>query len=392
MKVTFLTPSVSRAYGGIFEIERDLAIAMATRSNTQVNVVGLHDARTEQDMKRWEPLAPKVQRTVGPTAFGYSPDLLPALLSQPGDVLHLHGLWMYTSVASRLWHLETSRPYMVTVHGMLDRWAVTNSRWKKFIAWWLYEHKNLRDATCLQVNTHNEYQAVRESGIETPICIIPNGVSLPRQTTSHEAPWKSEIPSTQNVLLFLGRIHPKKGIDELLDAWKLIKRSPGSSEEADWALAVVGWDDGGHETRLRQRVQREDIRDVYFLGPMFGSQKAAAFSNATAFVLPSFSEGLPMAVLEAWSYRLPVLMTPDCNLDIGFEEGAARKINTEPRAMANTMVQFFSQDKEGQIEMGRRGWELVSQQFSWERVARELHDVYRWMAGDAARPDTVHID
>ena len=217
MTVSFLTPSVSRALGGIYEVERHLARSLEQSTPVSVEVIGLRDEYTERDLPEWRPLHPTVLPVKGPSAFGYSPELVDALLELDIDILHLHALWMYTSVAALRWRARTDRPHIVTIHGMLDPWAVNNSRWKKRLAGWLYEHANLRKAACLQVFSEKEYEAVREYGIDTPVCIIPNGVQLPEEPINRQVPWHFTIPETQNVLLFLGRIHPKKGLDELLE-------------------------------------------------------------------------------------------------------------------------------------------------------------------------------
>ena len=138
-------------------------------------------------------------------------------------------------------------------------------------------------------------------------------------------------------MLFLGRIHPKKGVAELIRAWALLRRSDPSLA-LGWRLIVAGWDDGGHLPGLRTLVAELGLVDhVLFIGSVFGADKEAWFRSAKAFILPSYSEGLPMAVLEAWSYELPVFMTGACNLPEGFEEGAAIEVSTDPNQLANAL-------------------------------------------------------
>jgi poly(glycerol-phosphate) alpha-glucosyltransferase len=298
---------------------------------------------------------------------------------------------MYTSVATLRWHRQTGRPHVVTINGMLDDWALNNARWKKRVAGWLYENANLRAAACLHVNTDAEREAVRRYGLEGPCCVIPNGVTLPDGPSSTAPPWAGTIPSDAKVLLFLGRIHPKKGLRELIDGWASWRANAG--DKASWHLAVIGWDDGGHEDALRQRVRENALGDaVHFLGPQFGADKAAAFSHADAFVLPSHSEGFPMAVLEAWSYALPVLKTPACNIPEGFDADAAVRIAPEPGAIADGLDRLLGASERARTAMGRRGRTLVENRFTWPRVAEQMHRVYRWILGDADRPDCVTFD
>jgi len=395
MHVAMLTPSLSRAAGGIFEIERSLSKALHDLSDVSVDVLGLRDAHTEADLSAWRPLEPAVFETRGPDAFGYAPDLYPALRTSAADLVHLHALWMYPSVASVKWTRHTGRPHVVTINGMLDPWAVSNSGWKKQIAGWLYEDANLTEAACLQVNTKAERRAVRDYGIDTPVCVIPNGVDLPAideiatdgSATGAPPPWAGAIPDDRRVMLFLGRIHPKKGLRELIDGWSRW------TDGEDWALAVVGWDDGGHEPQLRQHVRDAGVKDrVYFLGPQFGDDKAAAFAHADAFILPSYSEGFPMAVLEAWSYALPVLKTRACNIPDGFDAGAALEIEPDAASITEGLQRFTRLPVAEQEAIGRAGRALVEQQYTWPQVARQMRDVYRWVLEDAARPDSVVLD
>jgi len=197
-----LSPSLSRNAGGIFEIERNLTLALHSFPDVAVDVFGLHDKHTEADRSAWAPLSPNTFAPRGPRAFGYAPALIDALEEANPDVLHLHAMWMYTSVASLSWARRTGQPHLVTINGMLDTWAVNNSGWKKKLAGWVYEHANLREAACLQVNTEKELHSVRDYGIDTPACIIPNGVELPDEPENQLPPWADVIPAEQNVLFW----------------------------------------------------------------------------------------------------------------------------------------------------------------------------------------------
>nr|WP_259129743.1 glycosyltransferase [Salinibacter ruber] len=390
MKVAFLSPYISRAGGGLYEVERDLAHALIETTPASVDIIGLNYGYGEEEKSEWAPLEPCVLSTTGPSAFGYAPDLVNTLHRTGADLLHLHSLWMYTSIATRRWARQTGRPTIISVHGMLDDWALNNARWKKRLAGWFYEDSNLKQASCLHVFHDEEHRAVRDYGIDTPVCVIPNGVSLPEGDVSLPAPWEDQISSDQQVLLFLGRIHPKKGLRELLEGWKQVKSE--WSGERSWALAIVGWDDDGHRSELEQFAREPGLSSVHFLGSMFGEEKAAAFRHADAFVLPSHSEGLPMAVLEAWSYGLPVLKTPACNLPEGFEVDAALKVTPDAEAIAAGLQRMFGASTERRASMGDRGRALVERKFTWPSVAQQMHEVYRWMLGEAEVPACVRFN
>ena len=194
------------------------------------------------------------------------------------------------------------------------------------------------------------------------------------------------MPAGRRIMLFLGRIHPKKGLMNLLQAWA---RLPA---DAAWQLVVAGWDQGGHQQELETFAAAHGLRDrVTFVGPLHGPVKAAAYANANAFILPSFSEGLPMTVLEAWAHGLPVLMTPACNLPEGFAEGAAAEISTDPEMMARSLLRFMSAGDHERAAFGLHGRALAENRFNWTRIAGEMLSVYRWVAGAGPRPACVHI-
>lgn len=389
MNVTTLTPSLSRQGGGIFEAERRLAQALHDLPDVDLEVVGLRDEHTEADLPEWAPLEPTVCDTVGPEAFGYAPNLVDVLLGTEADVVHLHALWMYTSWAALQWVRQTERPHVVSVHGMLDDWALNNAHWKKRIVGWLYEHRSLRRAACLHALNEDECRSIRDYGLDRPVCVIPNGVELPDERDGQPPPWDDRVEPDARVLLFLGRIHPKKGLDELLEAWGQLDISEASS----WRLAVVGWDDGGHLAELQKQVFALDLEEeVFFLGPLYGDEKEAAFRHADGFILPSHSEGLPMAVLEAWSYRLPVLMTPQCNLEEGFDAEAAYRIDPTAQSIASTLREFMQATPSLRSEIGKRGRSFVESRYTWSQIARSMQDVYRWTLGKGDRPDCVYMD
>src|SRR4029077_16941641 len=167
------------------------------------------------------------------------------------------------------------------------------------------------------------------------------------------------------ILLYLGRLHPKKNVANLIRAWKQSLNSDPSARE-DWAMAIAGWDQAGYERELKTLTSDYGLMaGVRFLGPLFGQEKDAAYRACDAFVLPSLSEGLPMAVLEAWAYAKTVLMTPECNLPEGFAAGAAVQIGTTPGEIAAGLRELTEISDSDRTVMGDRGRALVATKFSW---------------------------
>lgn len=400
IKVANLTASISRKGGGLFDAILRLAQSHDRRQFDE-RVFGLRDEFTDADSGKWSPVPALAYASKGFKPLGYAPEFAAALESFAPDVCHTHGLWVYPSIAVRNYGQKTARPYLVSPHGMLDPWALQNSRWKKRLAWTFFEKSHLLKARCLRALCESEADSIRKLGLKNAIAVIPNGIDLPdAQVETKAAPWNGRIHPGQKVLLFLSRIHPKKGLVNLLRAWAATRKSEG------WVLAIAGWDQGDHEAELKQfcselQIPFSDLREqlpssnlssqssVLFLGPQFNEAKLACYRHCDAFVLPSFSEGLPMVVLEAWANSKPVFMTPECNLPEGFESGAAVRIEATAAGVASGLEQLFRMSEADQGNMGNQARSLVEKRFTWSRVAAQTEEVYLWMLGSGVRPGFV---
>lgn len=234
---------------------------------------------------------------------------------------------------------------------------------------------------------------MRAYGLRNPIAVIPNGIDLPEtKQIILPPPWEGRAGSGANVMLFLGRIHPKKGLENLIRAWRMVK-DRGIVGLREWHLVIAGWSQGRHEDTLKQVTRALDVeRDVTFVGPLHGASKDAALRAASAFALPSFSEGLPMSILEAWSYSLPVLMTPECNIPEGFAAAAAIAFRPEAESIAQGLANFVSMPAPARREMGINGRRLVESNFAWPGQANQMMTVYQWVLGRAPRPSCVRLD
>ena len=192
-------------------------------------------------------------------------------------------------------------------------------------------------------------------------------------------------------LLFLGRIHPKKGLSELLASWAKAQ-SLKPKVFSEWKLLIAGWDDGGHEQGLKELAAKLEIEgSVSFIGPQYGEEKEQLLHNADAFILPSFSEGLPMSVLEAWSYGLPVVMTDFCNIPEGFGANAAIRIKPNCEAIMEGLFTLVGMSDNDLESMGFNGRKLVEQKFTWPRIAESTRRVYEWCLTGMNPPDCLEF-
>jgi glycosyltransferase involved in cell wall biosynthesis len=379
--------SISRKGGGIPTAVCNALQAISRRSAANLDVFTVSDAFSAEDAAKWQPLEPRLFNAKGPQGLGYAPQVSAALDQSRLDLVHLHGLWLMLSHQVAAWHRRSGNPVVIAPHGMLDPWALANSGWKKRLARLAFEDNNLKHAACLHALNVSEATAMRRLGLENPIAVIPNGVDLPPHDLS--APPDFLEGENRSVLLFLGRLHPKKGCRELIESWALLKaRAPSLARQ--WQLVIAGWDDGGHRAGLEALAKQRGLEaNISFPGPLFDDAKLGAFARAEAFVLPSYSEGLPVAVLEAWAARLPVFMTPACNLPEGFLAGAAIEITTEPANIAHLMARHLASPD--LAARGAAGRALVEERFSWSRVADMHIALYRWLTDSAPRPDFIQM-
>lgn len=389
MKTTFLTSSVSRIAGGVLGSLLPLSKAVLSMG-VDVSVLALHDASTADDMDLWAPVHPMTFNVKGPSAFGYAPALKRQLIREAPDIVHTHGIWMYPSLAVNYWHTQTNKPYIISPHNMLDPSALAISRWKKALANAFYENQHLNKAACIHSLCSSETQAIRQYGLKNPICQIPNGIDMPEVMSQVLPPWVGKVESGKKVLLYLGRIYPKKGLSNLLKGWA---KYISINKNCGWVLVIAGWDQLGHEKELKHLSNELSIDDtIVFLGPQFNEFKDSAYYHADAFILPSYFEGMPMVILEAWAHNLPVLMTDFCNLPEGFVAEAALRIAPEPVSICNGLDTLFDMTDHERTTMGERGKALVREQFTWQKAAFAMKSVYEWVLCGGIPPNCVRLD
>ena len=207
--------------------------------------------------------------------------LVRAVKSRSPGILHLPGIWGASSSAAWLLaRMEGDLPLVVSPQGMLER-ERTEVGGRSAFAWRVWNGHLLRSAKCLHALCDEEASSIAAVLPGAPICVIPNGVDLPGGAPVMRS------DAEHRVMLFMDRIHPRKGLVQLIEAWA---RAPGTIA-GGWRLIIAGWDDGGHEQALRTRAETLGLgSNVSFVGPVAGAAKEELFRRASAFILPSFSE------------------------------------------------------------------------------------------------------
>ena len=183
----------------------------------------------------------------------------------------------------------------------------------------------MHNSSFIQVLSSGELEAIKKINSEWKCHLISNGVIGPSKKdfslNAYPKSWENKIPRNSNVLLFLGRFHKKKGINELIKAWEVVSQYSFSK---NWWICFVG---AGNLKILKNFEAESENKRIIVTKPVFDVEKEKVFRNSSAFILSSFSEGLPMAALEAMSYGIPCLISENCNLPETFKIGAAIKTN-----------------------------------------------------------------
>ena len=300
--------------------------------------------------------------------------------------IHIHGLWeAHCAITSNLAR-SARRPYLISAHGMLDRWALRHKQLKKALYAALIESNNLHRASCLRALTLDEVADYRRVGLRNPVAIVPTGVEVPARVTSNLF-WETypEL-SGKRIVLFLGRLHQKKGLHLLMEAWARV-----ANREEDVHLVIAGPDSENTLGELEQmRDERELQPKVTFTGMLKGEAKWSALAAASLFVLPSYSEGFSVAVLEALAMGLPVIASFPCHIPEIAKHECGWLIAPELTPLERSLEEFFRLTSSERLWMGGRGRDLVQSKFSWTVVGKQMAQVYDWLLG-GVRPDHVEV-
>lgn len=285
-------------------------------------------------------------------------------------ILHDNGQWQPINHASAAFARRHTVPRIVSPRGMQSPWARNHRKWKKRIAWSLYARRDLAQAQVIHATSELEARELRDLGVRQPIAILPNGVD-PMQPPADDV----AAPS-RPYLLFLGRIHRKKGVRELLRAWR-------SLDTPDWDLILAGPDEEGI-------IACEPLPyGVRYLGPVYGELKRQLLQQASLFVLPSYSENFGVVVAEALMAGVPVITTHGTPWERLHTEGCGWWIPMEEECLRDTLGAAMARSLEELKAMGARGRGFAMTAFAWPSIASQMAAVYTWVLGDTSCPTCV---
>ena len=376
MHIVHCTQSVSRLGGGISGGLRQLAHAMQSMNHARVTIMGLDDDKTAEDVACWAPADVQTFPIYGPHKLGFAPGLGKALRDAEPDLVHLHGLWNFPSIAVWRWAKASGRPYLASPHGMLEPWSLEQSRLKKWLANLLYQGPCLRQAACLCATSRLEAENIRLAGYSNPIALIPAGVELPANPLPRAVRQNGRVRRA----LFLSRIHPKKGLLNLVRAWHTLQ--PGG-----WELLIAGRDEGGHLAEVQAAVRKHGLeQQIRFPGEVMEDERTKLYCDSDLFVLPSFSENFGLVIAEALSCEVPVITTHATPWQELEELRCGWWIETGAEPLVAALREAMALPPSALHEMGIRGRSLIEQKYTWEPIGKGMIEVYEWMLGRRSPP------
>lgn len=310
-------------------------------------------------------------------------------LAQDGlDVLHNHGLWMFPNHYARQVADAANLPLVISPRGMVEQWSLGRSRWKKWLVWHAFERTNLAHAALFHATSDEEVASIRALGFRQPIAMIPNGIEIPEAGAAGDrALLEQKFPELCNRrwLLFLSRLHPKKGVLELLRVWQRLH-----AQFPDWQLVLAGPDLDGYRATVDAAMGELGLASrVTLTGMLAGELKTSAWAGAELFVLPTYSENFGISVAEALAHGCPVLTTRGAPWRGLTEQRCGWWIEMNEGELAAALAAALALPAGERATMGGRGRAWMARDFSWTGIAEQMQAAYAHLIGGGPRPDCV---
>lgn len=314
---------------------------------------------------------------IGPatTPLRRHPELIRVLrrLIATSDIVHIHALWEEIQHQSARLSLQMGKPYVITPHGMLSPWSLRRSRLKKllYMRWRL--RRNLAGAAALHFTSAAERDGAAGLKLDVPVIVEPLGIDLAEfETLPAPGSFRRRYPqfAGRPLIVFLGRIHPGKGLELLIPALAEV--------QIDAALAIVGPDHSNFRHEIDSEIARRGLTDrVVFTGMLHGADRVAALADADLLALPSFHENFGLVVVEALACGVPVIISDEVNIHrevAGARVGAV--VPTQVAPLAAELRRWIG-DPALRAEAGARARPFVREHYDWNRIAEHWIEHYR---------------
>ncbi len=376
--------SIAERSGGPARTIRDLSEALA-RQGAEVTLVAGHDpvdddALLPPDAALVRTVLVPVRRRYGLPHYDFTTAI--AGLSPRPAILHDNGIWSPSNIGAAAAARRFAIPLVISPHGMLEPWAMAYRRGRKTVAWSLYQRRILRQARGLCATAPSEAASIRARLPGLPVAVIPNGVACPPRVPNR----RHRDAATARTLFYMSRIHPKKNLATLIDAWAaLAARFP------DWTLRIAGPDELGHSAELQHKVAAMGLqKSVRIEGAVPETGKAAAFASADLFILPTLSENFGIVVAEALAEGVPAIVSNGAPWASLVSEGCGWFTGTDAGSIGTAMAEAMALSPESRRQMGMRGHAHVQRDFGWDGIAQKTLAFYNWLLHGGPVPDFVN--
>ena len=377
MKVLQVVPSLAPEWGGPVKVVNELAGALEAigvsseiisaqgrrvgNPETVTNDIPIHLFETGPIARLWTAHTPGLKKTLARKI----PDF---------DLVHIQELWHYPGYIASKIARSRNVPYIVTIHGELNEWNLQQKRLKKQIYMTAIQRGILQKSAALHAITPAESNRIRQLEIETPVAMIPNGIHTEEfENLPDRSQFVSRYPELENrlIVLFLGRIQQKKGLDILAQAFGNLVRT-----RHDVRLVVAGPDEDNTLTEIKTILKSQGaLEKAVFPGMLTGEQKLEALSAADIFALTSYSEGFSVALLEALSAGLPLVITDECNFPEVGDSRAGFVVRPNDSETASALMSLLD-SADLRREMSENARRLVRSNYTWERIAEKMFTLY----------------
>jgi glycosyltransferase involved in cell wall biosynthesis len=289
------------------------------------------------------------------------------------ELLHVHAIFSYCSTVAMAIARLRNIPYIVRPLGQLCQWSLQQSAAKKSLYLNVIERKNINQSASLHLTSNAEKQEIEQLNLECKNFVIPHGLALPGIIPNASQLLREyfQLSSKEPIILFLSRIHPKKGLEYLIQALAQIK-------DKKFTLIIAGNGDSDYEAQINSCLHDYGLEDCSLMtGFVEGELKQLLLQGANLFVLTSYSENFGVAVLEALAAGTPALVTPGVALAQEIEQNdLGYVVPQEPTAIAKAIEKHLELPESEEDKLSQKARQFVLDNYSWDKIAQQLLTVY----------------